>query len=121
MLVLEKVDSHDDERRTLIAFRPPDIFPKVVEGKMLVVKNDGVSLGKHSHPHNEGFFLAAGACNIKTWTAEHGVQEKYLVAPIMFMFEPNEEHLLICAKGTIIIGYMPVIFGNENNAPAVHL
>ena len=88
---------------------------------MLVVKSDGVRLGNHSHPHPEGFFLVMGNCVVRTWSEQEGVQEHPLVAPIMFMFEPGEEHLLTCSADMILVGYMPVTFEEENNTPAAHL
>jgi len=114
-------DSNSDERRDLIAFRPPSDFPQATEAKMLSVKNDGTVLGNHAHPHAEGFFLVSGSCLVRTWTKTNGVKERELSAPVMFYFEPEEEHALICSKGTIIVGYMPTTFTKENNTPATHL
>ncbi|MEI7620364.1 MAG: hypothetical protein WCJ57_02230 [Candidatus Falkowbacteria bacterium] len=121
MLVFTEADSHEDDRRKLTAFRPTPDFPKATEAKVINVKSDGVILGKHSHNHVEGFLLASGSCLIKTWTETKWLQEQELSAPTMFIFEPGEEHLLTCSKGTILVGYMPVTFEDENNTPATHV
>ena len=121
MIVFEIADQHEDQRRKLTAFRPPVEFPKTAEAKVLITKQDGVRLGNHSHPHLEGFFLVSGSCVIKTWTELGGAKEQILEAPIMFMFEPDEEHLLVCSNGMTLVGYMPVTFEEENNAKATHL
>lgn len=121
MKIFPVADGHSDARRDLTAFRPSADFPRTAESKVLVVKADGVRLGNHSHPHVEGFFLITGSCVVRTWSEQHGVQEQTLNAPIMFMFEPGEEHILTCSAGMVLVGYMPVTFEHENNAPAVHL
>jgi len=121
MKIFSVVDSNSDDRRDLTAFRPTSDFPQVVEAKVLVVKKDGVQLGNHSHPHVEGFFLVAGTCIVRTWTKTGGAQEQHFSAPVMFMFEPGEEHLLICSSEVILVGYMPVIFEEENNTSATHV
>ncbi len=121
MKIFSVADSHSDDRRDLTAFRPTSDFPQVAETKVLVVKKDGVSLGNHSHPHVEGFFLVAGTCIVQTWRKTEGTQEQQLSAPVMFMFEPGEEHLLTCPNGVILVGYMPVTFEEENNTPATHV
>ena len=121
MKVFTRVDRHSDERRDLTAFRPTSDFPRVSEAKVLIVKQNGVRLGNHAHPHFEGFFLVAGTCIIRTWTEAGGLQEQKLSAPVMFMFEPGEEHLLVCSNGVTLVGYMPVTFEQENNTPATHL
>lgn len=121
MQIFPIADQHRDDRRDLTAFRPPPDFPRVAEGKVLITKRDGVRLGNHSHPHFEGFFLVRGSCTVRTWSADKGVQELPLTAPVMFMFEPNEEHLLTCSEGMVLVGYMPVTFEEERNVPATHL
>ncbi|MBI4434386.1 hypothetical protein HY635_01010 [Candidatus Uhrbacteria bacterium] len=121
MQIFPVADHHSDDRRDLTAFRPPPEFPRAAEAKVLVTKKAEVRLGNHSHPHFEGFFLVAGSCTVRTWTPTGGVQEQSLSAPIMFMFEPNEEHLLTCSEGMVIVGYMPVTFEEERNVPAQHL
>ena len=122
MHVFNQVDGHDDSRRTLTAFRPSSDFPRSAEAKVLVVKQDGVRLGNHAHPHFEGFFLVFGSCVVRTWKDEQeGVTESRLEAPVMFMFEPNEEHILTCSADMVLVGYMPVTFEEENNTPAIHL
>lgn len=121
MKIFPVADSHSDARRDLAAFRPSDDFPQTAEGKVLVVKTDGVRLGNHSHPHVEGFFLVSGSCVVRTWSEAEGVQERTLAAPVMFMFEPDEEHVLTCSADMILVGYMPVTFEHENNTRAGHL
>lgn len=121
MKIFSKVDSHDDERRVLTAFRPTPDFPRSAEAKVIVTKHAGVRLGNHSHPHIEGFFLVSGSCAVRTWTSGQGQKEERLVAPVMFMFEPNEEHVLVCSDNMILVGYLPVTFEQENNIPATHL
>lgn len=121
MKIFPVADSHEDERRKLTAFRPSPDFPHVKEAKVLITKSENVCLGRHSHSHVEGFFLVSGTCVIKTWTAADGAQEQQLSAPVMFMFEPEEEHLLTCSKDMILVGYMPTSFEEENNSPATHI
>ncbi|MDP3997534.1 MAG: hypothetical protein Q8P73_03480 [bacterium] len=123
MRVFTVADSHEDDRRALTAFRPPAEFPNVAEAetKVLVVKQEGVKLGNHSHPHYEGFLLVKGMCDVRTWTEFEGLQEHGLEAPVMFMFEPGEEHVLTCSEDMVLVGYMPVTFENENNTLATHL
>jgi len=117
----EAADHHSDARRDLTAFRPPADFPHVTEAKILCVKEEGITLGRQYRPHAEGFFLAVGSCVVNTWSEKKGLQTTPLSGPIMFSFEPHEEHALVCSKGMILIGYMPVTFENENNTPATHL
>ena len=107
--------------RTLVAFRPPPDFPKTVEAKVITVDQHGVRLGRHSHPHAEGFFLVVGGCTVWTWTEADGLHDTTLEAPAMFMFEPGEEHVLICSQGMVLVGYMPVTFDEENSIPATHI
>ena len=121
MKVFPVADTHTDERRTLTAFRPSADFPHTAEGKVLITKKDGVRLGNHSHPHVEGFFLVQGECTVRTWTQAGGVKDHALKAPVMFMFEPHEEHILTCSDTMILVGYMPITFEEENNTPASHL
>ena len=114
MKLFKPTNKHTDERRDLMAFRLPSNFPRTVEGKMLIIKKDGVKLGNHSHPHTEGFFLVTGSCTVRTWTKKNGVQEHCLKAPVMFMFFPNEEHLLFtCSRKMTLVGYMPITFKEE--------
>lgn len=121
MILIQQIDKNDDFRRCLTAFRPPADFPKSAESKVIITKKDGVQLGNHSHPHNEGFMLVSGSCSVRTWTEKSGVQELELTAPIMFMFEQDEEHLLTCSNEMVLIGYMPITFMEENNTRATHL
>jgi hypothetical protein len=121
MKIFKVADKHEDERRNLTAFRPTADFPKTVEGKVIVVKRDGMKLGNHSHPHPEGFFLVVGNCTVRTWTKDNNIQEQKLQAPVMFMFDPGEEHLLTCSVGMVLVGYMPITFEEENNTPATHI
>ena len=121
MIVFPVADTNSDVRRKLTAFRPPPDFPRVVEAKVLRAKKEGIVLGNHSHPHVEGFFLVQGHSTIRTWTLYDGVQEQQLAAPVMFMFEPDEEHILVCSRGMILVGYSPVTYADENNTTATHL
>mgnify|MGYP001571610977 FL=1 len=49
------------------------------------------------------------------------MEERELSAPIMFVFEPGEEHIFICSSGMILVGYTPTTFKPENLIPATHL
>lgn len=121
MKIFSVANTHDDARRTIVAFHLPPEFPRVAEAKVLTSKQGGVVLGNHSHTHYEGFFLVQGACTVLTWTEAEGVLEHVLQAPAMFMFEPGEEHRLTCSKDLILVGYMPVTYEDENNTRATHL
>jgi hypothetical protein len=121
MKVFTPTNEHSDNRRDLSAFQLPPEFPTVAETKVLVVKGKAVELGRHYHPHPEGFLLAAGSCVVRTWTPGSGVCETEIHAPQLFMFEAQEEHLLTCEQGTVLVGYMPVTFSDENNTPAIHV
>ena len=121
MEIIRWADFNSDDRRDLTAFRPGSEFPLLVEGKVIVVKRDGVELGNHSHSHVEGFLLVSGLCHIVTWTADGGRASQGIIAPAMFMFEKGEEHVLYCSADTILVGYMPVSYKDEHNTPAIHL
>jgi hypothetical protein len=122
MRVFEKVCAHEDDRRTLEAFSPSAGFPVSVEVKIIRTSCEGVRLGNHSHPHREGFFLVVGHCRVRTWKeGDESVQEHTLVAPVMFEFDPREEHLLTCSSNMILIGFSPTIFDEGNNIPATRL
>lgn len=121
MKIILVADRHSDTRRDLIAFRPPSDFPVVAEAKVLVAKLDGIRLGNHSHPHVEGFMLAAGKCHIRTWSQAEGLRDHDLTAPTLFMFEPDEEHVVIGSENMVLVGYLPVTFEQEHNVSATHL
>ena len=121
MRIFKVADRHENDRRVLTAFEPSSDFPNPVEAKVIVTKFSGVWLGNHSHEHFEGFFLVAGTCTVRTWTEREGVKDHALIGPIMFLFEPGEEHILTCSEGMILVGFMPLTFKNQHNTAATHI
>lgn len=118
MEIISAYDSHTDERRSLGAF----LFTgQVAEVKQITATKDGVSLGNHSHPYDEYFLVAKGKCMLKTFSATKGKQETPLVAPLMLKIESGEEHVFVCEKGTILIGFLPEKFSPTNMVPAKNL
>ena len=110
-----------DDRRTIspCEFPVENFVPR--ESKIINKCADGAVLGLHSHPHKEVFHLIAGTCLVRTWSEQGGMNEYAFTAPVCFMFEPNEEHVVICSKTTVLFGQSPVVFEEENNVESTHL
>ena len=120
MKILEYSNRHIDTRRELTEFIIKD-FPKIVETKLVIVKEDHAILGKHYHPYTEELLFVAGECVVKTWSEIEGNRETKLTAPMMIIFEEKEEHLLICEIGNIFIEYVPKVFNKDDNIPSKHI
>ncbi len=120
MEIIEYINRHIDNRRELTEFIT-DNFLKTVEMKIISVKEDNAVLGKHYHLYKEILLFASGKCKVITWKKDIGLTEKELIAPTLITFEKEEEHILICEKGTIFIECVQNVYTKKDNMPSKHI